>query len=171
MVEEDMSTESIAVYPGSFDPVTRGHLEIIERARDLFDVLHVAVVANPSKECFFSSEERLDLLRTETAALGGRGRLEFSAFEGLTVQLAGKLGARWIVRGLRSGADLGYELPMALTNRDCAEGEIDTVFLPAGPGTSFISSSLVREIAAAGGRLDSLVTGGVEEALRKKSAS
>ena len=166
-----MSTESIAVYPGSFDPVTRGHLEIIERARDLFDVLHVAVVANPSKECLFSSEERLDLLKSETEALGGRGRLEFTSFEGLTVQLAARLGARWIVRGLRSGAALASELPMALTNRDCSEGELDTVFLPAGPASSYISSSLVREIAAAGGRLDSLVTGGVEEALRKKSPS
>ena len=87
------------------------------------------------------------------------------------MQLAARLGARWIVRGLRSGADLASELPMALTNRDCSEGELDTVFLPAGPASSYISSSLVREIAAAGGRLDSLVTGGVEEALRKKSPS
>ena len=166
-----MKDESIAVYPGSFDPVTRGHLEIIERARGLFDVLHVAVVANPSKESLFTSEERLELLNSETADLGGKGRLEFSSFEGLTVHLAGKLDARWIIRGLRSAADLAYELPMALSNRNCAEGEIDTVFLPAGSETSYISSCLVREIAASSGRLDAFVTERVEEALRKKYAS
>lgn len=171
MVENDMKAESIAVYPGSFDPVTRGHLEIIERARGLFDVLHVALVTNPAKESLFTSEERLDLLNSETAGLGGNGKLKFCAFEGLTVQLAGELGARWIIRGLRSAADLAYELPMALSNRNCTDGEIDTVFLPAGSQTSFISSSLVREIAAAGGRLDGFVTGRVEAALRKKFSS
>ena len=171
MVESEMGEESKAVYPGSFDPVTRGHLEVIERARELFDVLHIAVASNPDKSCFFTSEERLELLRSETADLGGSGVLEFSAFEGLTASFASELGARWILRGLRSAADTAYELPMALSNRRCAQSGIDTVFLPAGAETSFISSSLVREIAAGGGRLEAFVTPRVEEALRGKFPS
>lgn len=166
-----MTEKSKAIYPGSFDPVTRGHLDVIERARGLFDTLHIAVLSNPEKKSLFTPEERIELLRSETAGLAGAGVLEFSSFEGLTARLAAEVEAGWIVRGLRSAADAAYELPMAHSNRRCGDAEIETVFLPAGAGTSFISSSLVREIAAGGGRLEAFVTPGVEAALRGKSSS
>ena len=166
-----MSAEPKAIYPGSFDPVTRGHLDVIERARGLFGTLHIAVLSNPDKKGLFTPEERLELLRSETAGLAGGGALEFSTFEGLTAQLAVELEAGWIVRGLRSAADAAYELPMAISNRHCAQAEVETVFLPAGAETAFISSSLVREIAAGGGQLEAFVTPGVEAALRGKFPS
>ncbi len=157
-----------AVYPGSFDPPTRGHLDVIERALRLVDRLVVAVVANPGKSPLFTLEERLDLVREAMGELDGAERVEVVSFEGLTVDLAHRLGARWLVRGIRSAADAAAELPMALSNRRCGAVEIDTLFLPASAEVAFVASRLVREIAREGGRLDAFVTPVVERALREK---
>jgi pantetheine-phosphate adenylyltransferase len=157
-----------AVCPGSYDPVTWGHLDVIARAARLFDSLHVAVVANPSKSALFSLEERLALLRRELEGLDVPRKLEVVSFSGLTVDLARRLGARWILRGLRSSEDAGYELPMALSNRRAGVVEVETVFLAASPETAFISSTLVREIAANRGELTAFVPPAVEKALRGK---
>jgi pantetheine-phosphate adenylyltransferase len=157
-----------AICPGSYDPVTRGHLDIIARAARLFDTLHVAVVGNPGKKGLFSVAERLELVVREIGEIEKTGRIEVISFDGLTVELATRLGARWIVRGLRSAEDAGYELPMALSNRRCGEDEVETAFLAASAEVSYISSTLVRQIASKGGRLDAFVTPGVEKALREK---
>ncbi|MBI4606763.1 MAG: pantetheine-phosphate adenylyltransferase [Planctomycetes bacterium] len=155
----------IAICPGSFDPVTRGPLDVIGRAARLFDRLHVAVIETPAPAALFTAEERVALLREE---LKGLSTVEVFRFDGLTVAAAAAKGAGWIVRGLRSEGDLAYELPMAHTNRLCGEREVETVFVPASPAVAFISSSLVREIAARRGKLDPLVTPRVAEALRRK---
>jgi pantetheine-phosphate adenylyltransferase len=165
------SGPAAAVFPGSFDPVTRGHLDLIRRAAELFPRLVVAVVANPGKSPWFSAAERVALLAAELEALVRAGRVEVESFTGLAVQLARGSGARWIVRGLRSADDAHFELPMALSNRLAGEVEIETVFLAASAGTAFISSRLVREIALHGGKLVDFVTPGVEKALRDKARS
>ncbi len=175
--------ERRAVYPGSFDPPTRGHLDIAERAKELFDLLYVAVLENAEKTPLFSAEERVSLLEGE---LSGRAGIRVVSFRGLTVDLARRLGARWIVRGIRSGAEAGREISMALSNRALSaragseagagwdasaerpDGPIETIFFPPRPELAFIESRLVREIAAGGGDLRAFVTPAVEEALRRK---
>lgn len=160
-------TQLCALYPGSFDPVTRGHLDVIWRAGKLFERLYIGVIANPTKTPLFGVEERVELIRKE---LGGNKQVEVVSFEDLTVQAAARVGAAWIVRGVRSAADTAYELPMAHSNRFCGEKEIETLLLPASPQVSFISSTLVRQIAAGKGSLSPFVTEAVEEALRRKFA-
>jgi pantetheine-phosphate adenylyltransferase len=157
--------ERVAVYAGSFDPVTRGHLDIIERGVELFDRLVVAVLVNPEKEPLLPEPERISLLTKE---LQGEKRVEVRAFRGLVAALALSLKARWILRGLRSEADFSFELPMALSNRLAAGRTVETVFLPARAELAFISSRLVRDIARLGGDLAPFVTPGVAEALRRR---
>ena len=164
----NQSSPRTAIYPGSFDPVTRGHLDVIQRAEPVFDRLVVAVVANPGKSPVFSLEERLELLRQEVAELRTERRVEVLSFEGLTVHLAERLGAPWIVRGLRSSEDAGYELPMIQSNRRCGVEPIDTLLFAASAEHAFISSRLVRQIAAEGGRLSDFVPSAVEAALRER---
>ena len=159
------SSSRIALYPGSFDPVTRGHLDVIARVARLFDRVHVGVIDNPSKVALFSAAERVASLQAE---LGEAPNIGVFAFSGLTVAAARKVGALWIVRGVRSAADMDYELPMAHTNRLCGEAEVETVFVPASPQVAYISSTLVREIAARGGKVDAFVTPAVALALRRK---
>ncbi len=163
------SGDTVALYPGSFDPPTRGHFDLIERAARLFGRLEVTVITNPEKRSVFSAEERIALLEAGVADTGVADRVRVSSHvDRLTVALAAALGARWIVRGLRSAEDAGYELPMAHSNRRCGPEEIDTVFLPSSAEVSFISSTLVRQIAERGGRLEAFVTPAVEAALREK---
>jgi pantetheine-phosphate adenylyltransferase len=161
-----MSTGPIALYPGSFDPVTRGHLDLIARAARLFARLHVGVLENPSKTPLFSAAERVALLEAETR---GIGNVEVLSFGGLAVDAALKVGAAWIVRGLRSEADAAHEISMARSNRLCGAREVETVFIPASANVAFISSTLVREIVAQGGKLAPFVTPAVEKALRAKA--
>lgn len=166
-----------AVYPGSFDPVTYGHLDIIERAAALFPRLVVAVVGNPSKRPLFSADERVALLRAEVAGLpDGRGEgVEVLAFDGLLVDLCAQLQVTTVVKGLRGAGDLELELRMAQNNRDISGGEggveggVETVFLATAPERSHLASSFVREIARFGGRLDHAVPPAVEQALRDRS--
>jgi pantetheine-phosphate adenylyltransferase len=155
----------IAVYAGTFDPVTRGHLDLIARGAELFDRLVVAVLVNPEKSPLFSEEERVALIAAE---VGGNPLVEVRAFRGLVVDLAGEVGAGWLVRGIRAGADLDGEMPMALSNRLCGRRTVETVFLPARPELAFISSHLVREIARGRGNLKPFVTPRVEKTLRRK---
>lgn len=154
-----------AIYPGSFDPVTYGHLDIIGRAAGLFPGLVVAVVGNPSKRSMFTTEERVAMLTAEVAGLGSD--IEVTAFDGLLVDLCAERGITTLVKGLRGAGDLEVELRMAQTNRQI--GDVETVFLGTAPERSHLASSFVREIARLGGRLDHAVTPAVERALRERA--
>jgi pantetheine-phosphate adenylyltransferase len=155
-----------AIYPGSFDPITLGHLDIIRRAADLFPRLVVAVVGNPSKRPMFGADERVALIAAEVGDLGGG--VEVVAFDGLLVDLCAARGITTVVKGLRGAADLDLELRMAQTNRQI--GGVETVFLATTPEHSHLASSFVREIARFGGRLDHAVPPAVERALRERVA-
>jgi len=155
-----------AIYPGSFDPVTFGHLDVIGRAAALFPRVVVAVVGNPSKRSMFTAEQRVDLISAEVADLGPG--VEVVAFDGLLVDLCAQLGVMTVLKGLRGAGDLEMELRMAQMNRQI--GDVESVFLAAAPEHSHLASSFVREIARLGGRLDRAVPPAVERALREKVA-
>jgi pantetheine-phosphate adenylyltransferase len=145
------------VCPGSFDPVTVGHVDVVRRASALFDEVVVAVMTNPAKQSTFSLEERLDLLRAALAGIDGVRVVE--AGGGLLVDFCTRVGAGAVVKGLRSGTDVAYEMPMALMNRHLSG--LETVFLPGDPTLEHISSSLVKEVAAHGGDVTGMVPDGV----------
>lgn len=153
----------IALYPGSFDPLTRGHEDLIRRSLLLADRVVVAVAVNASKQPLFSTAERLDLLRQ---AMGEDSRITFDSFEGLVAEYARKVGASLLIRGLRAAGDFEYEFQMALMNRQL-HGALETVFLVPAQGLSYISSSLVREVARYGGDVSGLVHPVVVAALRR----
>lgn len=155
---------TVAIYPGSFDPITNGHLDLIERAARLFDRLIVAILRNEGKEPLFTAEERVEMLRQ---VLRDYANVEVDSFEGLLVDYAARRGAGVIVRGIRAVSDYEYELQMALMNRRLAP-QIETVFLMAGEAYSFISSRLVKEVASLGGDISGLVPPVVEARLRER---
>jgi pantetheine-phosphate adenylyltransferase len=157
----------IAIYPGSFDPPTRGHEDLIRRSLLLTDRLIVAVAVNPAKQPLFTPEERLAMLRATT---GGDPRIEFVAFEGLLAQFAQRVGASVVVRGLRAVSDFEYEFQMALMNRQLHPA-LETVFLVPALDLTYLSSSLVREVARFGGDVSSLVHPAVARALRDRFAT
>ena len=157
-------TERIALYPGSFDPVTRGHLDILERAGTIFDRVIVAVLRNPGKTPLFSVEERVDLIRR---SVPGSAAVEVSTFDGLTVDYAREVGAIAIVRGLRVTSDFESEFQMALMNRRLNPA-IHTVFLMTSFTNVFISSSIIKEVFSLGGTIDDVVPPASAEALRAK---
>ncbi|MBD2101342.1 pantetheine-phosphate adenylyltransferase [Leptolyngbya sp. FACHB-261] len=144
----------MAIYPGSFDPVTLGHLDIIERGCQLFAQVIVAVLRNPNKESLFSVQQRIEQIREATQHLHN---LEVDSFAGLTVTYAKARGARVLLRGLRVLSDFELELQMAHTNKTLSDASIETVFLVASTEYSFLSSSLVKEIARFGGPVHHLV--------------
>jgi pantetheine-phosphate adenylyltransferase len=152
----------IAVYPGSFDPPTLGHLDIVERAARLYDELVVGVGRNSSKNPLLSVEQRCEALRRSTAHLPN---VRIDAFDGLLVDYAVSVSAGAIVRGLRATADFEYEFQMTLVNRRLRH-EVETVFLMTSPEHSYLSSSIVREVAMLGGDYVGMVPGGVAEVLR-----
>ncbi len=155
---------TVAIYPGSFDPVTLGHLSVLARAAQLFDELHVLVVHNPDKNAKFSAPERETLIRESIAELGISGAVSVSSVEsGLMVDAAKRLQASAIVKGFRTAGDIEYEIPMAQVNRDLSG--IETVFLASEPGYGYVSSSLVKQVAALGGDVSSYVTKTVLRAL------
>ncbi|SHJ58067.1 pantetheine-phosphate adenylyltransferase [Desulfofundulus thermosubterraneus] len=154
----------IAVYPGSFDPITNGHLDVIERAACLFDQLVVAVSRNTSKKPLFTVSERLEMLRE---VLQPYYNVVVDSFDGLTVNYAKSLGAQAIIRGLRAISDFENEFMMALTNKKLVPS-IDTLFLMTRAEYSFISSSAVKEVAYFGGCVRDLVPPVVEQKLREK---
>jgi len=141
-----------AVCPGSFDPVTNGHIDIIARASALFDEVVVAVGVNKSKQRLFTAEERIEML---TAVCAGYENVRIDSFQGLLTNFCKDQGAHTIVKGLRAVSDFDYELQMAQMNSSLAE--IETVFVPTSPEYSFLASSLVKEVAAFGGDVSSLV--------------
>ncbi|MBU0581355.1 MAG: pantetheine-phosphate adenylyltransferase [Candidatus Margulisbacteria bacterium] len=153
-----------AIYPGSFDPITSGHLDILERADKLFDEVTIAVIENPDKDTLFSVQERLDLIKDSTKHLK---HVKVGSFQGLIVDYAQKKGATVLIRGLRAVSDFDYEFQMALTNRRMAP-DLETVFLMTGYKHSYLSSSLVRQIAKLGGNIEKMVPLVVEKALKEK---
>lgn len=155
-----------AIYPGSFDPPTRGHEDLIRRSLLLTDRLIVAVAINAAKQPLFTPEERLAMLR---AASGGDPRIEFVAFEGLLAEFAQRVGASVVVRGLRAVSDFEYEFQMALMNRQLHPA-LETVFLVPALDLTYLSSSLVREVARFGGDVSSLVHPAVAKALHARFA-
>lgn len=148
----------LALYPGSFDPMTFGHLDVIERGRRLFDELVVAVGRNPGKESLFSVDEREDMARALVAELvrknPGDAPVSVTSFEGLTVDFGREIGASALLRGVRNLSDLQYEIQQAVTNREVAG--IETAFVVAGQSFAYTSSSLIRQIAALGDDLGAL---------------
>jgi pantetheine-phosphate adenylyltransferase len=150
-----------AIYPGSFDPVTNGHLDIIERAAKVFDVLVVAVAVNKEKNPMFSVEERVELLRQACRHLGN---VTVDYFSGLTVDYVAKQESKVIIRSLRAISDFEFELQMALTNKRI-EGNIETMFMMTSAEYSFLSSSIVKEMAELGASLKGLVPECVEDRL------
>lgn len=157
---------SVAVYPGSFDPVTHGHLDIVRRAAGVFDRLVIAVLANPRKTPLLGVEERITIIRRsldETAVDADR-RITVEAFDGLTVEFCRARGARFIVRGLRAISDFESELQLAHNNRKLAS-EVDTVFFMTALEHGYVSSSLVKEIALFGGDVSGMVPPAAVEGL------
>ncbi len=153
----------IAVYPGSFDPVTNGHLDIIQRAIKIFDLVYIAVIENPEKTPLFKTEERMEMIRK---SLPESPKIKIDSFSGLLVDYAKKIGANAIVRGLRAVSDFDYEFQMALTNRKMCP-EIETVFMMTDYKYSYLSSSFVKQIARLGGDISAFVPPPVEERLKR----
>jgi pantetheine-phosphate adenylyltransferase len=157
----------IAIYPGSFDPMTRGHEDLIRRALGFVDRLVVAVAQNSGKQPMFTLDERVALMRK---ALGNEPRVEVKSFTGLLVDFAKAEGANLLIRGLRAVSDFEYEYQMALMNRHLAPG-LEIVFMVPSIDTTYISASLVREVARFGGDVTTLVHPLVAEAMQAKTAA
>ena len=155
----------VAVFPGSFDPITNAHLDVVRRGAVLFDRLIVGVLGNTRKSPLFSVDERVALIRAEVADLGPSVSVE--AFEGLTVEFAQRHDAGFVIRGLRAISDFEAELQMAHTNRRLAPG-IDTVFLMTGLEYGYVSSTLAKEVATFDGDVSAMVPAGVARALTEK---
>ena len=156
-----------AVYPGTFDPVTLGHVDVATRAASIFDRLVVAVYAEPAKETAFTVEERVELWRR---SLEGLPNVEVTAFSGLMVEMARSIGAKVIVRGLRRGSDFEYEFQMAFMNKNLAP-DVDTVCLMTSLEYQYISSTILKEVTSLGGDIRGLVPPPVAGALKKKLGS
>ena len=162
-----MPSSVVAIYPGSFDPITNGHLDVIARGSRIAERLVVAVLRNQSKHPLFSVDERLEMI---AEVVKPYPNVQIAAFEGLLVDFAASQGATMIVRGMRAVSDYELEWEMALMNRRL-KPEIETVFLMAGEEYSFISSHLVKEVAALGGNVSDVVPPSVEQRLKKRIAA
>jgi len=159
----------IAVVPGSFDPVTLGHLDVIERAAGIFDQLHVLVVHNPGKTALLPIAQRVSLLQEAIAASGAADNILVTSWSvGLLVDYCTDVGASVLVKGIRSQVDVAYETPMAIVNRDLAG--VETIFMLPDPAHAHVSSSLVRQVAALGGDVTPYVPRVVADYLKKDRA-
>ena len=164
-------TDRIAIYAGSFDPLTNGHLDVLKASLAVADVVYAAIGIHPGKKPLFSFEERVALIEEATKAEFGKdgGRIKVVAFDGLVIDAARKQGASIMIRGLRDGTDLDYEMQMAGMNETMAP-ELQTVFLPASPSVRTITATLVRQIASMGGDIRPFVPAAVAGALTSKFA-
>jgi len=162
-------TERTALYAGSFDPLTNGHLDVLKASLAVADTVYAAIGIHPGKTPLFSFEERVELIETATKAEFGRdsGRIKVVSFDGLVIDAARKHGASIMIRGLRDGTDLDYEMQMAGMNETMAP-ELQTVFLPASPSVRTITATLVRQIASMGGDIRPFVPVAVAGALTAK---
>ena len=156
--------DRVAVYPGSFDPMTNGHTDIVSRCKEIFDKVYVGILRNPQKEAVFTVRERVEMIEELYA---GDPSVEVAAFDGLLVTLAEKVGAKAIIRGLRAPTDFEYELQMALMNRRL-DDRVETLFMVPHEEFTFVSSSLVREVFSFGGSIEGLVPPSIEQRLREK---
>ncbi len=154
----------IAIYPGSFDPITKGHLDILKNASGIFDKVIIAVARNGEKKGFLSTEERVELIKKSIEELDN---VEVDAFEGLTIEYAKKRGAEILIRGLRAVSDFEYEMQLSQTNSALCD-EIKTVFLTTKPKYNFISSSTIREILQNNGDISKFVPQAVNEYLTQR---
>lgn len=157
----------IALYPGTFDPITKGHMDVITRALRIFDKLVIGIASNPSKKPMFTFEERIDLVKKIIEEEYDADRVEIIGFECLTVELARKVGATSLIRGLRAVTDFEYELQIALTNRNLAR-DIESVFLMPSVEYIYLNSTIVKEVAKHGGEISEFVHEAVEKKLREK---
>ena len=158
---------NIAIYPGTFDPITKGHLDIATRAAKIFDKLIIGVYDTPNKHLLFTTGERVELVRQ---AIVGLPNVEVVSFTGLTANFAAEIGVKVMVRGLRASADFEREFELAMMNRKLAP-ELELVCLMARLEYQFLSSSLLKEVASLGGNIDNLVPRHVAEALKEKAQS
>ena len=164
-----MASEKVGIYPGTFDPITNGHTDIIARAVRLLDRLVIGVAVNPGKIPIFTIEERVELVREEIALLkiGSESQIEVTQFSGLLIDFANQVGASAIIRGLRAVSDFDYEFQMSSMNAKMAP-DIETVCLMASDKHQFIASSLVKEIATLGGDVSQFVSSRVSNRLRER---
>jgi pantetheine-phosphate adenylyltransferase len=156
---------SIAVYPGSFDPITNGHLDVLERATNVFEQVIVGVLANPRKTPLLSVDDRISIIRASLEGHPAASRIEVAAFDGLTVSFCHERGATAIVRGLRAVSDFESEMQLAHNNRVLAP-EVDTVFFMTAVANGYVSSSLVKEIAMFGGDVSGMIPAAAEASLK-----
>ena len=154
----------IAVLPGSFDPPTNGHLNLIFRASKIFDKLHLVIAVNPYKECLFSGDERFNLI---SDLVKDCDNVEVHLWDKLIVQFVHEVGAKVIVRGVRALADFGYEFELSMTNKSLSP-EIETIFMPTDPKYFVLRSSAIKEIAKLGGNIDTMVPKAVADALNRR---
>ena len=163
---ENTKETKIAVYPGSFDPVTKGHLDILERASSMFDKVIIAVLKNNSKKSYMPTSDRVELIRQSIKDMENLENVEVGSFEGLTIDYARKVGAKFLIRGLRAVSDFEYEMQLSQTNQAIAP-EIGTVFLITKPKYHFISSGIVKELSFLGQDVSKFVPKSVVEYLQK----
>ena len=162
-MRNNTQNQRTAIYPGSFDPITKGHLDVLERASKMFDRVIIAVLKNSSKKSFLPVEDRVKLIKESTKELTN---VEVDSFEGLTIEYAQSKGAHFLIRGLRAVSDFEYELQLCQTNSAIAP-DIDTVFLTTKPKYNFISSSIVKELSYFGTDVSKFVPKSVVEYLQK----
>lgn len=153
-----------AIYPGSFDPITNGHLDLIERARQIFDAVHVAVVTNPHKDSLFNEEKRVEMIER---SIPSTDEVTVDSFNGLLVDYVQERESNVILRGLRALSDFEYEFQMSTMNKRLAE-DVETVYMMAGEEYSFLSSSIVKEVRQFGGDIEDLVPEVVAEQLSRR---
>ncbi|NOS35425.1 MAG: pantetheine-phosphate adenylyltransferase [Deltaproteobacteria bacterium] len=159
-----MKKDSVIIYPGTFDPITLGHIDVIKRGRKLFDKLIVAVVGSSAKGTLFTVEERVEMIRD---AVGESRNLVIESFDGLLVDYVNKRGVNAVLRGLRAVSDFEYEFQMALINRKINE-EVETIFMMTADRYSYISSRFIKEIARLGGSVDCFVPENVAKKLKEE---
>lgn len=157
--------KKVAVYPGSFDPITRGHMDIIKRSSEIFDKLIIGVLNNSSKKSWFSVEERISMIKE---VISENEKIEITSFSGLLVDFMKIKKADVIIRGLRAVSDYEYELQLALTNSILSDNNIETIFLPASREGLYLSSSIVKEVALLGGDISGFIDERLEKIIKNK---